>query len=56
MSALQRPRLFSTDFPEGRAISVELEAVCLWSALGLILIALALALGVDIGQALLLAG
>jgi len=57
MNALQGPRSFSTTFPERGAIPVDLEVVCLWSALGLILTALFFALGCDdIGRALILIG
>jgi hypothetical protein len=58
MNALHGPSVFSTDAAEGRAIPIELEIVCLWSAFGLIPTALFLALGlrVDIEQALMLAG
>lgn len=58
MNALQGLRSFSIDISKGRAIPVDLEVVCLWSALGLMLTALFLAFGfgVDIGQALMLAG
>jgi hypothetical protein len=58
MNTLQRLGSFPTDMPERTAIPVDLEVVCLWSALGLMLTALFLAIGfrVDIQQALMLAG
>jgi hypothetical protein len=57
MNTLQGLR-FSTNVPVGSAVPVDVEVVCLWSALGLMLTALFLALGfgVDIEQALMLAG
>jgi hypothetical protein len=45
MNALHGLSVFSTDAAEGRAVPIDLEIVCLWSAFGLILTALFLALG-----------
>jgi hypothetical protein len=58
MNTLEGLRSFSADIPKGKATPIDLEVVCLWSALGLVLTALYLALGfgLDIGQALMLAG
>lgn len=59
MNTLQPLPLSPTDVAaQERAIPVDLEVACLWSTLGLILTALFLALGfgIDIGQAVMLAG
>lgn len=58
MNSPRSLRLFSTDVAVGSAFAVDLEIVCLWSALGLMLTALFFALGfrLDIDQALMLVG
>jgi hypothetical protein len=58
MNALETATACSKDAVEERAIPVDLEIVCLWSVFGLTLTGLfvALGFGVDIQQALLLAG
>jgi hypothetical protein len=59
MNSLQRLRLSSINAAaKNTAIPVDLELACLWSAFGLTLTALFLALGFgsDLGQAMMLAG
>lgn len=58
MNSPQSLRLFSTDVVAANAVAVDLEIVCLWSALGLVLTALFFTLGFGLGidQSLMLAG
>jgi hypothetical protein len=58
MNTLQRLGLFQVEITARRTISTDLEVVCLWTLLGLVLAALFLSLGfrLDIDQALMLAG
>jgi hypothetical protein len=58
MNKFQALRLFSSDMPERATVPIDLVVVCLWSALGLVLTALALTLGfgVEIGQMVAMAG
>jgi hypothetical protein len=58
MNSQQNLRSFSTDVSVGSVIAVDLEIVCLWSALGLTLTALFLILGfrLDLDQTLMLSG
>jgi hypothetical protein len=58
MNTVQTLRLFSRNIPERTVVPVELAIVCLWSALGLVVTALAFAVGfgVEVGQLLAAAG
>lgn len=58
MNTFQRLGLFSVEITARRAISTDLEVVCLWMFLGLTLTALFLTMGfrLDIDQAWMLAG
>jgi hypothetical protein len=58
MNTLEGSRLFSIEVPERRAVPIDLELVSLCAAFGLLMTGLFLALGfgLNLGQALMLAG
>jgi hypothetical protein len=58
MNTLQAVSLMARNIPKRTLIPADLAIVCLWSALGLLLTAIILApgFGVEVGQALVMAG
>ena len=56
MNTAQAERLFSSNVSERETSAVNLAIVCLWSIVGLMLTVISLGFGVEIGQALAVAG
>jgi hypothetical protein len=56
MNTAQAARLFSSNVSERETSAINLAIVCLWSIAGLMLTVVFLGFGVEIGQALAVAG
>ncbi len=58
MNTVQTLGVFSSNTPKPATIPVDLAAVCLWSAAGLLLTAVVIAcgFGTEVGQILVMAG